>query len=197
MSLPALVYKADPRDNVGTALASLTEGIEYPVYEEGKGVVGRIRPIVPVPRWHKIALEEIDEGVGILKFGHVIGVSVRNIEAGFLVHITNVLLDDAFDLTQVLKNGFVLGTTLSRLEKGDIVRVGVNLRPTHYLFKHLRTRTKIGVAAAPVPEGGTLRIGNMIEPPPGIRISERYIRLVKDFYRFLRASFVDFTRVQV
>lgn len=197
MVLPALVYKADPRDNVGTALASLIEGVEYSVYEEGRGVVGSVKPLTPVPKWHKVALERIEEGSEVVKFGLTIGVSVCDIEPGFVVHVTNVLLDPAFDLGQVLRNGFVLGTAISRLERGDILRAGVNLRPTHPHFRKLPPRTRVGVATALVPEGGTLRLGNIAEPPPAIRVGEHCVRLVKSFYRFLRAGFIEFARVQV
>jgi len=197
VALPQVVYKADARDNVGTALAPLAEGVEYPVYEEGRGIVGSVRPIVPIPQWHKVALEKLEEGSEVRKFGHVIGICACNIDVGFVVHVTNVLLDPAFDLPKALRGGFVLGTATSRLERGDFVRVGVNFRPTHPLFRQLPPRTKVGVAVAPVREGGTLRLGNIVEPPPGVRLNERYVRLVKDFYRFLRSSFIEFARVQV
>lgn len=144
-----------------------------------------------------MALVDMEEGCEVLKFGYVIGISVCKIEAGFVVHVTNVLLDTTFNLADVLRGGFVLGTALSRLEKGDLVRVGVNLRPVHPLFRQLPPRTKVGIAVAPVREDGILRMGNIVEPPPGIRLSERYVRLVRDFYRFLRSSFIEFARVQV
>jgi len=195
--LPPLVYKVHPRDNVGTALAPLSEGVEYPVYEEGRGVVGTIVPLTPVPKWHKVALERIEEGEEVVKFGLTIGVSVCSIDRGLVVHLTNVILDPSFDLREALRRGFVLGEATARIERGDAVRAGVNARLTHPLFRQLPPRTRIGFAATAVPEGGALRLGNIVEPPPAIRVSERYVALVRNFYRFLRAGFIDFARVQV
>ena len=197
MSLPAIIYKSDARDNVGTALAPLAEGVEYPVYEEGKGFITRIKPVVPIPKWHKVALSDIREGESVVKFGYTIGVSAFAIEKGSIVHIANVLLDTDFDFLEVARAGLVLGTALARLEKGDVVRLGVNVHPTHSHFKRLPVRAKVGFAVSTIPQGGIVRIGNILEPPPGIRVSERYVRLVRDFYRLLRSGLLDFTRVQV
>lgn len=197
MDLPALVYKANARDNVGTALSYLREGEEYPVYEEGRGVVGSIRPLVPIPRWHKVALEPIAEGAEVVKFGYVIGVSVTEVEEGMLVHVTNVLLDPVFDLKQMVRGGLVLGTAPVRVERGDVLRVGVNLRPLHPALRGLAPRARVGVAASAIAEGGTVRLGNIVEPPPRLRRNERYVRLVRDFYRMLRAGLMEFGRVEV
>ncbi len=197
MILPEVVYKADPRDNVGTALAPLIEGAEYPVYEEGRGIVDRIRPVVPVPKWHKVALRDIGEGEEVVKFGYTVGISAIAIERGCIVHVTNVLLDPGFDFREVVRAGLVLGFATARLERGDVLRVGLNVQPTHPRFRGLAPRTRVGIAATAIPEGGVVRIGNLLEPPPGVRVSERYVRLVRDFYRFLRAGLIEFSRVQV
>lgn len=197
MSLPAIVYKVNSRDNVGTALSHLREGEEYPVYEEGKGVVGTVKPLTPIPVWHKVALERIEEGEEVVKFGYVIGVAVRSVEEGTLVHVTNVLLDPAYDFRRMVEQGLILGTAPVRVEKGEVLRVGVNIRPLHPELRGLTLRSRVGVAASAIAENGTVRLGNIVEPPPRLRRNERYVRLVKDFYRMLRAGLLEFSRVEV
>lgn len=195
--MPALVYKVSGRDNAGTALSRLEEGVEYPVYEEGRGFVGTVKPRVPVPAWHKVALERIEEGGEVVKFGYVIGVAVTVVEEGDLVHVTNVLLDPTHDFRQMVRQGLVLGTSPVRVEKGEVLRVGANLKPLHPALRSLPPRARVGVAASAIAEGGTVRLGNIVEPPPRLRRNERYVRLVRDFYRLLRAGLIEFARVEV
>lgn|GEM_PF-917199 len=197
MSLPALVYKVNSRDNVGTALSHLEEGAEYPVYEEGKGVIGTVKPSSPIPAWHKIALEEIEEGGEVIKFGYVIGVAVTVVEEGALVHVTNVLLDSTYDFRKMVRQGLVLGISPVRVERGEVLRLGVNVRPLHPALKGLPPRSRVGIAASAIAENGTVRLGNIVEPPPRLRRNERYVRLVRDFYRMLRAGLIEFSRVEV
>lgn len=197
MGLPALVYKVNSRDNVGTALAHLREGEDYPVYEEGKGIVGTVKTETPIPAWHKVALERIEEDSEVVKFGYVIGVAVKVVEEGALVHVTNVLLDQTYDFRQMVRQGLVLGIAPVRVEKGDVLRLGVNVRPLHPALKGLPPRSRVGIAVSTIAENGTVRLGNIVEPPPRLRRNERYVRLVRDFYRMLRAGLIEFSRVEV
>jgi hypothetical protein len=197
VSLPALVYKVNSRDNVGTALSHLKEGVEYPVYEEGKGVIGAVKPNTPIPAWHKIALERIEEGGEVVKFGYIVGVAVTVVEEGVLVHVTNVLLDPTYDFRQMVRQGLVLGIAPVRVERGEVLRLGVNVRPLHPALRGLPPRSRVGMAACTIAENGTIRLGNIVEPPPRLRRNERYVRLVRDFYRMLRAGLIEFSRVEV
>ncbi len=195
--MPAIVYKVSGRDNVGTALSRLEEGVEYPVYEEGAGFVGTVKPRVPVPAWHKVALERIEEGGEVTKFGYAIGVAVAAIEEGDLVHVTNVLLDPIYDFRQMVRQGLVLGVAPVRVERGEVLRAGVNLKPLHPALRTAPSRARVGVAVSAIAERGTVRLGNIVEPPPRLRRNERYVRLVRDFYRLLRAGLLEFARIEV
>ncbi|RLF06534.1 MAG: hypothetical protein DRK00_01340 [Thermoprotei archaeon] len=197
MGLPAVIYKLRPEDNVGTALSNLAEGEKYPVFEEGKGVVGEIEVVTPVPKWYKVALERIGEDEEVIKFGYPIGVSVMEIEPGVVVHITNVVLDSKYEFKELVRRGFVLGEALTRIGKGELLRVGRNFRPLHPSLKGLPPRVRVGVAVAPIAEGGVVRLGNIVDLRRELGWNERYRRLVRDFYRFLRAGLAEFSRVQV
>ncbi|RLF00011.1 MAG: hypothetical protein DRJ57_01570 [Thermoprotei archaeon] len=197
MGLPAVIYKLKPEDNVGTALSDLVEGRRYPVFEEGSGVIGEIEVITPVPKWYKVSLERIGEDEEVVKFGYTIGVSVMEIEPGVVVHVTNVVLDSKYEFKELVKGGFILGEALVRIEKGELLRVGRNFRPLHPSMKELPPRSRVGVAAAPIAEGGAIRLGNIVDVRRELGWNERYRRLVRDFYRFLRAGLMEFSRIQV
>lgn len=197
MTLPPVIYKLRPEDNVGTALSDLVEGGCYPVFEEGRGVVGELEVVTPVPKWYKVALERIGEDEEVIKFGYPIGVSVMEIESGVVVHVTNIVLDSKYDFKELVRRGFVLGEALKRVERGELLRVGRNFRALHPSLRGAPPRTRVGVAAAPIAEGGAVRLGNMMEFRRGLGWNEEYRRLVRDLYRFLRAGFIDFSRIQV
>lgn len=194
--MPTVVYKVSLRDSVGTALAPLREGERYSVYEEGRGFVGTVRAQVDIPQWHKVAVAKIPEGSEVVKFGYVIGLSTVDIEAGMIVHITNVLLDPSYSLVEAARHGLVLGYATAAVARGNVLRVGVNAMPTHPLFRALPRPSRLGVALSAIHEGGVVRLGNVVEPPHQ-RHSELYARVIKDFYRLLRASLVEFSRVEV
>lgn len=71
-------------DNVATALTEIEEG-----YVELYGAVSKqqIEAITHIPRGHKIALRDINEGEKIVKYGVVIGVCTKKIEKGSWVHL--------------------------------------------------------------------------------------------------------------
>ncbi|MEM1508698.1 MAG: hypothetical protein QW291_04410 [Thermofilaceae archaeon] len=197
MSLPKLIYKARQGDNVGTALGDLEENLEYPIFEEGKGITGTIRVITPVLKWHKVALEEVYEDEKVIKFGYPIGIAVTQIVPGTIVHITNIILDSRFDFKSLVRKGFVLGEATAKIEKGGILRISRNFRPLHPDLKDEPVRSKVGIAATSIAEGAAVRLGNIIDLNPERWHNERYKRLIRDFYRLLKAGLIDFTRVQV
>ena len=43
-----------------------------------------------VPKWHKVAVKSVKSGGRIYKYGAVIGIATRDIEAGEHVHIHNI-----------------------------------------------------------------------------------------------------------
>ena len=192
-----LVYKVNPEDNVATALSDLVEGERYPVFEEGRGIVGEVEAQTPVPKWYKVSITDIREDEFVVKFGYPIGVSVIEIPSGYVVHVTNVLLSHEYDFKRLIEEGFILGEALTRIERGEVVRVGRNFKPSHPALKDLPNRTRIGIAVAPIAEGGLVRLGNMVDLPRRLGWNERYRELVRNFYRFIRAGLLDFSRLQV
>ena len=50
----------------------------------------RIKSLGSIPLGHKVALRDIKEGATIIKYGHDIGVAVKDIRKGGHVHVQNV-----------------------------------------------------------------------------------------------------------
>lgn len=50
----------------------------------------RIKSLGSIPLGHKVALRDIKEGATIIKYGHDIGVAVKDIKKGGHVHVQNV-----------------------------------------------------------------------------------------------------------
>ncbi|HEX9014887.1 MAG TPA: UxaA family hydrolase [Chloroflexota bacterium] len=96
MSLPVIVL--DPRDSVAVALVDLSAGQRCEV---------RVGPAVrevelreDIPFGHKFALHPIARGVGVLKYGEVIGHSTAEIEQGAWVHLHNLASSRGHDQLQ-------------------------------------------------------------------------------------------------
>lgn len=77
-----------PNDNVATALKDLEEGVSIQVEVKKRKL--EIIPLVPIPFGHKIALQTIQQGADVIKYGEVIGRATQLIEPGQHVHIHNV-----------------------------------------------------------------------------------------------------------
>jgi altronate dehydratase len=80
---------AHPADTVGTALHELTAKDRISAVSKDAGS----RELVvaePIPRFHKIALQDIKKGDKVLKYGEAIGTATRDIGVGFHVHIQNL-----------------------------------------------------------------------------------------------------------
>lgn len=193
--MQTIIYVVNSLDNVGTAMGELREGEAYPVMMEGGAMLGEIRVKTRIPKWYKVALRNIAEGEKIIKHGYPIGIGIYEIPKGYVVHITNVMLADDFDFKELLGQGFILGEALKRVEKGEILAAWRNFRPTHPALRSMKRGEKIGIAVSPIAEGGYIRLGNIIDLERTLGWNEKYRRLVRDFYRFLKASFEDFSRV--
>ncbi len=78
----------NPKDNVATALRLLKKG------EKISFLAGdRTAEVVlseEIPYGHKLALEDIEIGAPIIKYGETIGLATHNISPGEHVHIHNV-----------------------------------------------------------------------------------------------------------
>lgn len=83
----AIVINA--KDNVATALEPLHAGAQ--VAAEVQGRVEEISLLSDIPMGHKFALEDIEEGEAIIKYGEPIGQSTMKISRGEHVHVHNVI----------------------------------------------------------------------------------------------------------
>ncbi len=77
------------KDNVATALDELPAGETVPVRVEGR--MENVRVLSRIPRGHKFALRQIEQGGAVIKYGETIGVSTTAIAAGEHVHVHNVV----------------------------------------------------------------------------------------------------------
>ncbi len=77
-----------PRDNVAVALDNLVKGDVVAVEKGGTETRVEIREAVPFG--HKFALEAIERGGEVTKYGAFIGRATREIEVGEHVHVHNI-----------------------------------------------------------------------------------------------------------
>jgi altronate dehydratase len=75
-----------PKDNVATARSPIKSGTSLPISEAKKIIAEE-----DIPFAHKIALRGIPRGGAVIKYGERIGRAIREIKAGELVHIHNVV----------------------------------------------------------------------------------------------------------
>jgi altronate dehydratase small subunit len=76
---------ADPKDNVATARVEV-EADTILMIDGGNTIT--IRELIPFG--HKVALNDVNKGEGIIKYGHRIGIVTQNIAVGELVHVHNL-----------------------------------------------------------------------------------------------------------
>lgn len=76
---------AHPKDNVATARLEIESGVVLS-RDGGNNLVVREK----IPFGHKLALEPVARGEPVFKYGQRIGVAIRDIAAGELVHIHNL-----------------------------------------------------------------------------------------------------------
>lgn len=81
--------KIDKKDNVAVVIRPIAKGdqVIYNNYEYGQG---KLEALTDIPIYHKIALNEIEEGEKVVKYGEHIGEASRKIQAGEHVHTHNV-----------------------------------------------------------------------------------------------------------
>jgi altronate dehydratase small subunit len=76
---------ADPKDNVATARVEIKADTIL-MTDDGNTIT--IRELIPFG--HKVALNDVNKGEGIIKYGHRIGIATQNIAVGELVHVHNL-----------------------------------------------------------------------------------------------------------
>jgi altronate dehydratase small subunit len=82
------VLVVDARDNVATCLAALKSGDTVAL--DVAGATRSIRMASDVPFGHKFALDPIEAGGAVCKYGVVVAQATRAIAAGEHVHVHNV-----------------------------------------------------------------------------------------------------------
>jgi altronate dehydratase small subunit len=80
-------FRVHAADNVATLLGDAASGSAVAVV--GPGAKSELEAREKIGMGHKIALYAIGEGEAIVKFGVVIGMAMRRIEAGDWVHLHN------------------------------------------------------------------------------------------------------------
>jgi altronate dehydratase small subunit len=85
----AQVIVINEKDNVATALEPLNTGVK--VSAEVQGRVEEITLLSDIPRGHKFALKDMEEGEAVIKYGEPIGQSTAKITRGEHVHVHNVV----------------------------------------------------------------------------------------------------------
>lgn len=79
----------DKADNVGVAVSELRVG-ERVICKSAEGIEVFLTIIEDIPLYHKFALRKIEQGEAVYKYGHIIGLACRTIEAGAYVHQHNL-----------------------------------------------------------------------------------------------------------
>ncbi len=80
----SLVLHINKDDNVVNALNDLEPNIKVKVDDK------EILVKSAIPRGHKMAIEDINEGGTIVKYGQMIGIATQDIAQGEHVHVHNV-----------------------------------------------------------------------------------------------------------
>lgn len=83
------VIVINEKDNVATALNPLIAGMTVLVKVQGR--IEKIKLLLDIPKGHKFALENIEEGRAVIKYGEPIGQSTARIARGEHVHVHNVI----------------------------------------------------------------------------------------------------------
>lgn len=77
-------------DNVGVCLRELKAGEMISFDHAGSQSQVQLKTRDPIPLGHKVALNDIQPGKPIVKYGEIIGKATKSITAGQHVHIHNV-----------------------------------------------------------------------------------------------------------
>lgn len=80
----------DSHDNVATVLHDVRAGGPVQVYDEAQTLLCTVSALVPIPYGNKVALCDIGTGEHIIKYGEAVGVAVKPVRKGELVHVHNV-----------------------------------------------------------------------------------------------------------
>ena len=88
--MEARPIQMDHHDNVATVLCDVRAGDPVQVYDEAQTLLCTVSALVPVPYGNKAALCGMDTGEHVVKYGEAVGVAIKPIRKGELVHVHNV-----------------------------------------------------------------------------------------------------------
>ncbi len=77
-------------DNVATVLEDIASGENIDIINKNNQSENVIVPFENIGRGHKIAVENIDKGLNVVKYGCTIGTASKPIKKGEFVHIHNL-----------------------------------------------------------------------------------------------------------
>tara|TARA_Y100001958_G_scaffold115130_1_gene82302 strand:- start:206 stop:493 length:288 start_codon:yes stop_codon:yes gene_type:complete len=81
----------DEKDNVGVVvIEKITPNQECNCWIMENDKSAKIKSLSEIPLGHKIAMQDLNKGETILKYGHDIGKVVQDIKKGEHVHVHNV-----------------------------------------------------------------------------------------------------------
>ena len=89
MAAKSKVVVINEKDNVATAIVPLKAGSTIAL--EGQGRKDRIKLLSSIPMGHKFALQDIEKGADVVKYGEPIGQTTTRIARGEHVHVHNVV----------------------------------------------------------------------------------------------------------
>ena len=76
------------KDNVATAIVPLKEGSVVSLERQGR--TEKVKLVSAIPMGHKFALQDIEKGTDVMKYGEPIGYAMVRISRGEHVHVHNV-----------------------------------------------------------------------------------------------------------
>jgi altronate dehydratase small subunit len=76
------------KDNVATAIVPLKDGSM--VSFERQGRTEKVQVVSAIPMGHKFALQDMEKGTDVIKYGEPIGYATARIARGEHVHVHNV-----------------------------------------------------------------------------------------------------------
>jgi len=89
MGRPAQAIVMHEKDNVATALKPFHKGTIVPLEVQGR--MEKLTLMSDVPMGHKFALEDLEQGEAVIKYGESIGQSTARINRGEHVHVHNMM----------------------------------------------------------------------------------------------------------
>lgn len=78
------IILVEDKDNCGTSLEDIAQGSEVKIDEK------IIKIHQDIPLGHKFALEKIEKGKPIFKYGQIIGIATKDISRGDWIHTHNI-----------------------------------------------------------------------------------------------------------